>query len=273
MDDLDSSEHWYIVRDGRQHGPVSHKEIGTLARQGHLRPNDDVWRPGYETWRSARDVPGLWPSSSGRAPNLRQGDERAAAPAAAVLQAAKPAGTGAGPGRAAAALGSLGQLRAPPGESSYSRKVEATLVGVRGWLLLLCSILTIFAPLASAAALAGIFLHMSPHFAAVPGSQNFFVALALTVLLLNIGSIYVGVALWRRWPGAHVAARSFLLISFAVGCLAPFLVYLFVNIPAGQVGAIAVSAMPDVVRTALSTGIWCAYLHWSKRVRATFGPM
>lgn len=271
MDDLGNSEHWYIVRDGQQHGPVSHNEILTLAEQGHLRPSDDVWRPGYDTWRSARSVPGLLPPQSGRALNLRQG-ERAATPAA-VLHAAKPAVTAAGPIRAASALGSLGQLRAPSGESSYSRKVEPTLVGVRGWLLVLCLMLTILAPVASAAALAGIFQHMNPHFSAVPGSRNFFVALALTVLLLNVGSIYVGVALWRRWPGAPVAARRFLLISFAVGCLAPYLVYLFVNVPAGQVVAIAVSAMPDIVRTALTTGLWCAYLHWSKRVRATFGPM
>ena len=44
---------WYIARDGKQHGPISEAELTTFIEQGHLQPNDLVWREGFADWRPA----------------------------------------------------------------------------------------------------------------------------------------------------------------------------------------------------------------------------
>jgi hypothetical protein len=50
----------------------------------------------------------------------------------------------------------------------------------------------------------------------------------------------------------------------------PFLIYLFVNMPAGSGGEVLSGALPDIIRTAVPSLIWYWYLEKSKRVRATF---
>lgn len=47
---------WYLARDGRQHGPLSHLEMTKLVELGHLRATDLVWRPGFADWRPAPSV-------------------------------------------------------------------------------------------------------------------------------------------------------------------------------------------------------------------------
>jgi hypothetical protein len=47
---------WYIARDGKQHGPLSDVEMRTFVAQGHLRPTDLIWRPGFADWRPAPAV-------------------------------------------------------------------------------------------------------------------------------------------------------------------------------------------------------------------------
>ena len=47
---------WYLARDGKQHGPLSHVEMTKLVELGHLRPTDLVWRPGFSDWRPAPTV-------------------------------------------------------------------------------------------------------------------------------------------------------------------------------------------------------------------------
>ncbi len=47
---------WYLARDGKQHGPLSHVEMTKLVELGHLRPTDLVWRPGFADWRPAPTV-------------------------------------------------------------------------------------------------------------------------------------------------------------------------------------------------------------------------
>lgn len=48
--------HWYLARDGRQHGPLSQLEMAKLVELGHLRATDLVWRPGFADWRPAPSV-------------------------------------------------------------------------------------------------------------------------------------------------------------------------------------------------------------------------
>ncbi len=47
---------WYIARDGKQHGPLSDMEMRTFVAQGHLKPTDLIWRPGFADWRPAPAV-------------------------------------------------------------------------------------------------------------------------------------------------------------------------------------------------------------------------
>jgi hypothetical protein len=56
---------WYIARDGKQHGPLSDVEMRTFVGQGHLRPTDLIWRPGFADWRPA---PAVFPFQAPEAP-------------------------------------------------------------------------------------------------------------------------------------------------------------------------------------------------------------
>lgn len=47
---------WYIARDGKQHGPLSDVEMRTFVSQGHLKPTDLIWRPGFADWKPAPAV-------------------------------------------------------------------------------------------------------------------------------------------------------------------------------------------------------------------------
>jgi hypothetical protein len=47
---------WYIAREGKQHGPLSDVEMRTFVSQGHLKPSDLIWRPGFADWRPAPAV-------------------------------------------------------------------------------------------------------------------------------------------------------------------------------------------------------------------------
>ena len=48
-----SVAHWYLARDGKQHGPISEAELVKFIEQGHLQPTDLVWREGFADWRPA----------------------------------------------------------------------------------------------------------------------------------------------------------------------------------------------------------------------------
>jgi hypothetical protein len=52
---------WYIAREGKQHGPLSDAEMRTFVAQGHLKPTDLIWRPGFADWRPA---PAVFPFNS-----------------------------------------------------------------------------------------------------------------------------------------------------------------------------------------------------------------
>jgi GYF domain 2 len=78
---------WYIARDGKQHGPLSDVEMRTFVAQGHLKPTDLIWRPGFADWRPA---PTVFPF---QAPEAQAPQPRApsARPSAAPAQMASPA--------------------------------------------------------------------------------------------------------------------------------------------------------------------------------------
>ena len=74
-----SDTQWYIARNGKQHGPLSDVEMRTFVAQGHLKPTDLIWRPGFADWRPA---PAVFPFPSPEAPPQppRTGPPRSPAP-------------------------------------------------------------------------------------------------------------------------------------------------------------------------------------------------
>lgn len=59
MRSSDESRVWYVQHAGRRYGPETHGDLLRAADAGWLQPDDLVWWPGFEKWRTARDVAGL----------------------------------------------------------------------------------------------------------------------------------------------------------------------------------------------------------------------
>ena len=74
---------WYIAREGKQHGPLSDVEMRTFVAQGHLKPTDLIWRPGFADWRPAPAVfPFQQPEPAPAAPRPTTQDADPSRPAA-----------------------------------------------------------------------------------------------------------------------------------------------------------------------------------------------
>jgi hypothetical protein len=81
-----SQAQWYLARDGKQHGPISEAELTQFIEQGHLQPDDLVWREGFADWRPAMLVfpprggpAAARPAPARHRPMARQPDMSAAA--------------------------------------------------------------------------------------------------------------------------------------------------------------------------------------------------
>lgn len=121
-----SDTQWYIARNGKQHGPLSDVEMRTFVAQGHLKPTDLIWRPGFADWRPA---PAVFPFPSPEAappPPARTGPPRATtqqprpAQGPATQAAAPKPGPGPGPGGPGA--GPAGPGMAGPGMQSGAQE-------------------------------------------------------------------------------------------------------------------------------------------------------
>ena len=125
---------WYIAREGKQHGPLSDVEMRTFVAQGHLKPTDLIWRPGFADWRPA---PAVFP--------FQQPEPPAAAPRPTTQGSARRAGTRAGAAAGAAAPDHSfepNRIRVAQGsdDSGKSRATRAlalvallALIGGGGW--------------------------------------------------------------------------------------------------------------------------------------------
>jgi hypothetical protein len=50
---------WHLSRGQETQSGISYQELLLLAELGHLRPNDLLWKPGFDGWRPADSVPGI----------------------------------------------------------------------------------------------------------------------------------------------------------------------------------------------------------------------
>jgi hypothetical protein len=54
------AEQWYYVKSGEKHGPVSSSELRKLAKEGGLKPEDQIWKEGMNDWVPASRLKGLF---------------------------------------------------------------------------------------------------------------------------------------------------------------------------------------------------------------------
>ena len=128
---------------------------------------------------------------------------------------------------------------------------------VRGWLLLLCILLTVWNPATLA-------------FVAAARVENAGATTTFALTLLGIRVVVTGVgvaagmALWHKRPGAVELAKASLVLSAleVVGRL---------SIRAGLSEAPPGMRLPLALALVVYNGAWYLYLEKSRRVRATYG--
>ena len=132
------------------------------------------------------------------------------------------------------------------------------VVGVRGWLLLFCILLTFITP-ASIAYQMVVALRL--------GLND--TVYVLVYLVIGLFSFIAGLLLWRVRPNAVTTAKIFLLTqaAFAVALYIKVLLNAPVTPDSAEGLVVAILARP-----LLFAALWYAYLTKSKRVQATY-PM
>jgi hypothetical protein len=61
---LSGGDQWYVSKDEKEYGPISFSDLAEFAKQKLLFEDDWVWRHGLEQWIAAKDVSGLFPTTT-----------------------------------------------------------------------------------------------------------------------------------------------------------------------------------------------------------------
>lgn len=157
----------------------------------------------------------------------------------------------------------------PKSAQQIVRTAEERYKGVRGWLLLFCVILLVFIPLGGVLNFVAGYRLSSIFFTDYPGLLYAAIIDGLLTLALVSFSMYAGIALWTLRPNAPKIAQSFLMAALGYQVVAFFLP-LLTGLPNDLVGEAMQEGGLNVFKTMVSITIWSAYLHKSKRVRATY---
>ena len=88
-------------------------------------------------------------------------------------------------------------------------------------------------------------------------------------ITLSVFSLYAGISLWKRLPGALTIVRNYLRTVFAYSILAPFLPRLVGSTFNASRDTFSLACFNSLF-TILYVGIWYLYLSKSARVRATY---
>jgi hypothetical protein len=52
-------QHWFVLLNGKRHGPFTFATLTTAAKKGVITAETNIWRRGWLKWHPARQVPGL----------------------------------------------------------------------------------------------------------------------------------------------------------------------------------------------------------------------
>jgi hypothetical protein len=141
--------------------------------------------------------------------------------------------------------------------------------GVRGWLLVLCLMLTVVGPLIASGLMAYRYVSSAPYFASSRGLEfAIFISIAIEACSLAYG-IYAGIRLWTIQPGAVTTAKRALLFGLAANAVTTAL-----QIATGPatpadgrlLHAVTMNLIPDLIFFTMCF----AYLNKSTRVQATY---
>ena len=143
--------------------------------------------------------------------------------------------------------------------------------GVRGWLLLLCLNLTILDPMAVLVNLFTVSEVARPYFGQQPGLFHLIMVNGIVGIALAVFSLYTGVSLFRRTPGAPQTARRYFAAISAYAIVSPFLPFLLRSEQLSNRETLYINSLNSFF-TLIYAGAWRLYLKKSKRVRETYGP-
>lgn len=144
------------------------------------------------------------------------------------------------------------------------------LKGVRGWLLLFCLNLTILDPSAVLFNLFVVSNLAKPYFSQHPGFFRLVLVNGVVGIALAVFSLYAGVSLWKRLPGAPAAAKKYLAAISAFSIAAPFLPSLFGSEDVPNRETFYLNCLNSLFTLIYATA-WYLYLKRSRRVRETYG--
>lgn len=159
--------------------------------------------------------------------------------------------------------------QASEGADSDNTQARVKYKGVRGWLLLLCLILTVFSPLGNVVLMAIGFNGVTSYLKQFPGLLTPLVIDTMLRAGLIGFSIYAGMSLWRIRPNAVNIAKAFLCTFLCITILSVFLP-LLAGLSAELCGAMIKEGFKQLAGPFCFYWMWNSYLNNSKRVTATY---
>ncbi|MBN2052673.1 DUF2569 family protein [Candidatus Woesearchaeota archaeon] len=144
--------------------------------------------------------------------------------------------------------------------------VDAAYVGVKGWLLFLCVVMTILSPLASLSRMM-TGCESARQASHISGVNTLVTIDTIFSLVLIALSFYAGVGLWSKRSGAVKTAFTFFktYLGYLAWCL-----FSPVLLPSRYQAAYFGAILPLVIGGLIGYWIWTSYLKKSKRVKATY---
>lgn len=170
------------------------------------------------------------------------------------------------------------------------------LVGINGWLLVLCIVLTVLSPMSKLIVLASDWMLMRAYFG-LGGVPDLLMGIRFLLLAMLAGSsIYAGHKLWKIRPNALRTVRNYLILAVAIPAVVFILDYIIANslyefsdspwavfgilADADKSGEPVWGANTDfstarfiisLLKNIVAVGVWYLYLRKSKRVFNTYG--
>jgi hypothetical protein len=92
-----AGQHWFVLLNGKRHGPFPFAALTKAAKQGVITADTNVWRRGWQKWHPARQVPGLLNEAPLAPDDTEWTDERLGSPTEEALLYAPRRGGGARP--------------------------------------------------------------------------------------------------------------------------------------------------------------------------------
>ena len=148
-------------------------------------------------------------------------------------------------------------------------KTGVPLRGVKGWLLLLCLLLTVFDPFVVLITLFAVSDGARASYEANPPLFRLILISGVLRIGLAVFSMYAGLSLWRIAPKAVSTARRYLVSVAFLSVLLLFLPSL-VGLSNDESWGVSQENLFNALLIVVYVAIWYTYLGRSKRVGATY---